>query len=122
MLEALRIRFERIRARYGDPVPQELSGPLQAVTSAYHAASTLRSMVSRDSREGTIATQWVPPTPPPPHPTPIGPVPTRARCGVTSPTPPPLAAATAPVQPVQPVHLFPAPILARPRITPTAIQ
>ncbi len=32
VLQALRIRFERIRVRYGDPVPAELSGPLQAVT------------------------------------------------------------------------------------------
>ena len=45
--------------RYGDPVPGDLSAPLENAMSAYRTAETLQTMATRDSREARIANQYV---------------------------------------------------------------
>ena len=56
----LNLRVWVCLGRYGDPVPADLSAPLEGAMGAYRTAETLQTMATRDSREARIANQCVP--------------------------------------------------------------
>ena len=49
--------MERIRARYGEPPPADLTTPLENAMSSYRTAETLQTYATRDAREASIANQ-----------------------------------------------------------------
>lgn len=59
VLQGLKLKLERIKVRYGDPPPQELMQPLETAIATCRTAETLQTMATRDSKETTIAAQYV---------------------------------------------------------------
>ena len=53
------MKVERIRVRYGDASPPEITTPLENAMSAYRTAETLQTYATRDAREVSIANQYV---------------------------------------------------------------